>query len=442
MIFDLVLKSSDGVEHIWKFDNSIPSLTDPSGTTLSFDESFGQEFNDKMIPDFDPVSADTPVIGKSSFPRLIKLSFGLSCNYTCEYCSQAHSDSKDYAGQMNLIPEFVDNMSQWYSGGEDGKGLGTTLNLWGGEPLVYWKKIKNFVPLLKSKYPSMKVGMITNGSLFTREITDFINQYDISVAMSHDGPGQSVRGVDPFDDPEKKKIILDLYKSRTRKKMSFSAVMNDKNNDVPSIIRFFTELTGDPAVRVTEMDYVTPYDEGGVSVIPQTSKSSKKLFIKLREGMISDESKNASGIDKRTRGFLKEFRKKKPTEHIRQGCGLDKRDIITVDLEGNVVTCQNEVKGTTSYNGKDNVIGSLKDISSVKLDTATGWQYREGCKKCPVLRLCAGTCMVLDGPIFKEACRTSFVYNSAIMARALFSLTGLRLVRIEGDYFHSKILGK
>ena len=54
---------------------------------------------------------------------------------------------------------------------------------------------------------------------------------DFSVAISHDGPGQFVRGPDPFDDPEKKETILGFYRMMTRlgKNFSFNSMLNSKN---------------------------------------------------------------------------------------------------------------------------------------------------------------------------------------------------------------------
>jgi hypothetical protein len=45
------------------------------------------------------------------------------------------------------------------------------------------------------------------------EIIEFIEKYKFSVAISHDGPNQKIRGPDPFDDPIKKELILTIIKS-------------------------------------------------------------------------------------------------------------------------------------------------------------------------------------------------------------------------------------
>ncbi len=56
---------------------------------------------------------------------------------------------------------------------------------------------------LREAFPESKFSLITNGSLLSREKLDFIAEHDIEITISHDGPGQHLRGPDPFDDPAK-----------------------------------------------------------------------------------------------------------------------------------------------------------------------------------------------------------------------------------------------
>ena len=44
----------------------------------------------------------------------------------------------------------------------------------------------------------------------SREKLDFIAEHDVEITISHDGPGQHLRGPDPFDDPDKSHWIQTL----------------------------------------------------------------------------------------------------------------------------------------------------------------------------------------------------------------------------------------
>ncbi|MDE2465574.1 MAG: hypothetical protein KGO02_17945, partial [Alphaproteobacteria bacterium] len=73
------------------------------------------------------------------------------------------------------------------------------------------------------------------------------------------------------------------------------------------------------------------------------------------------------------------------------------------------------------------------DFDSIALDTSYHWSKRPNCSHCPVLQLCGGACMYSEGADFDLSCENEFHYNSAIMAGALYWLTGKLMVHIEGE---------
>lgn len=79
-------------------------------------------------------------------------------------------------------------------------------------PWLYWDTIVTLTNKIQCIFKEKKVrlGIITNGSLFTEENTDFIIKNDITVTISHDGPGQGMRSNDPFKDPESMRLIHKL----------------------------------------------------------------------------------------------------------------------------------------------------------------------------------------------------------------------------------------
>jgi uncharacterized protein len=106
---------------------------------------------------------------------------------------------------------------------------------------------------------------------------------------------------------------------------------------------------------------------------------------------------------------------------------MDREDELAVDLSGQVMTCQN-----TGAKGRHG-IGSVDSFEDIRLDTAWHWSHRECCNHCPVLQLCKGSCMFLEGELFAQSCENEYHYNSAVLAGVLKFVTGLTLERIEGD---------
>ena len=94
------------------------------------------------------------------------------------------------------------------------------------------------------------------------------------------------------------------------------------------------------------------------------------------------------------------IQRQRPIEALGQKCGMDQPDAIAVDLRGNVMTCQN-----TGAKGAHK-IGHVADFDAIALDTATHFAFREECMACPVVQLCKGSCMFLEGEFFQaELCQ-------------------------------------
>jgi uncharacterized protein len=90
------------------------------------------------------------------------------------------------------------------------------------------------------------------------------------------------------------------------------------------------------------------------------------------------------------------------------------------------MTCQN-----TGAKGAHK-IGHVADFDAIALDTATHFAFRDECMSCPVVQLCKGSCMFLEGEFFKLSCANEFAFNMGIMMAAVWHLTGMVVVGLEG----------
>ena len=78
-----------------------------------------------------------------------------------------------------------------------------------------------------------------------------------------------------------------------------------------------------------------------------------------------------------------------------------------------------------------------RDLEAVRLTSAHHHQTRDECRACPLVQMCKGSCMFLEGDLWRAACDVSFTYNLALFAAALFYLSGRTLTRIaapEGGF--------
>jgi uncharacterized protein len=422
MLFKIHAERNINDKKIFYYDNEKNILKDENDFVFEY-PNIKKNPNEKPTR---PFSKDNP-LKKSRDVSTVKIQMGLSCNYSCDYCSQKfverprETNAKDIENFMKLFNEL--NFSE---------ERGLRVEFWGGEPFVYWKTMKPLAEEIRRKFAHWKnqplFSVITNGSLLTDEINMWLTYMGFSVAISHDGPGQFVRGPDPFEDPENKRIVMDLYRVlRPQGRISFNVMMNAKNLSRKEVYDWFVDFTGDPDVFIGEGGFVDAYDEEGL----QNSLNTKEENFAYRRQAFKDIYENdgkvgfvnvLSKVDAFTRSVLTH----REAQYVNQKCGMDDEGTISFDLRGNVITCQNVSALEVSKNGESHLGGNLADFDNIELKTSTHWMNRKECSGCPVLHICQGACMFLDGEFWNTSC--SNAYSDAI---PLFSLA---FERITGGY--------
>ena len=106
---------------------------------------------------------------------------------------------------------------------------------------------------------------------------------------------------------------------------------------------------------------------------------------------------------------------------------------LSIDLRGNVLTCQNVSSLETSKNGESHLGGNLSDYDNVEIKSSTHWSNRKECGGCPVLHLCKGACMFLDKKFWDISCANAYSDNVSLFAAALYKMTGYIPTLIKQD---------
>ena len=112
------------------------------------------------------------------------------CNLACEYC-YADKGRYDVAGiviDFETAKTTIDTMAELaYENG--GKSIHITF--FGGEPLLQFKLIKQIVEYAKDvihdKNITIRLDIVTNGTLFTDEIIEFMEKENFVITISIDG---------------------------------------------------------------------------------------------------------------------------------------------------------------------------------------------------------------------------------------------------------------
>jgi len=408
-MFDLITESRDGERSTLKYDPKLNQLTNEDGSDV-----FPQTVNLKY-KDFPVISPENP--GTKGVIKTLKIQLGLKCNYSCQYCVQSsHIDSATNTNNDDATT-FLDNLDKWIQVPPN------KIELWGGEPFVYWSKLKILVPALRAKFPEATFIMHTNGSLLDDEKIDFIEAYDINICLSHDGPNQKYRGPDPLNDPKKAAAIHNLFRRRGPK-MSFNIVLHSKNYDLDAIANWFEERL--PGANLSIEGIVNVYDSYSLNNLGRFSKNDLlSLASNVMFGIVNHPYRYKCLVAKMI-SFIQALKNRRPLVSLGQKCGMDRDDTISVDLEGNVTTCQN-----VGAEGKHN-IGNVDDYENIALNTSHHFSTREECMNCPVVQLCRGSCMFLEDDFFAQSCWNEYYFNLGILGAAIYSTTGNLLIGING----------
>ena len=120
----------------------------------------------------------------------------LDCNLHCKYC---YRDK-----EKRYVPEFNEGMIGYLMARTPDRCEAVVAS--GGEPLLHWDRVKalfSYVP------KNVHKKLMSNCILLTQEIVDYLNENEIELATSHDGPKTKfLRGYDILDNPK----IRDLVK--------------------------------------------------------------------------------------------------------------------------------------------------------------------------------------------------------------------------------------
>ncbi len=156
----------------------------------------------------------------------ICIPIGLACDLDCKYCYR-------HQGKTS-VPRLTDRMIQYLQSLDPKKTYCVIAS--GGEPLLYWKRV---VELFSYVPKGIYKKVMSNGTHLTQEIVDYINENEVELHFSHDGPLTSwSRGVDVLEDPK----ILSLIKQV--KNMRVHATIFAGNEDIIATRNYLQEKLG------------------------------------------------------------------------------------------------------------------------------------------------------------------------------------------------------
>lgn len=324
---------------------------------------------------------------KSNRPSIIRISMGNACNMGCSYCLQEplSTGKNKQSNNAEVTIQHLRNLD--LSELEE-------IQLWGGEPFLYWRYIKTFVEQLgfKGKY-----AIVTNGTKMTLDhikwMMDTGNEWVI--AMSHDGLQHNLlRGEDFLQNPKTREAMDYLISHPRFNKtfhLAFNSVITDANWDVHATVRFFHRIYPTVPVNFELMTIYDPVSER--YALDKNLKRHQEAIESLisasrrRDKDIGHNSMYHFGMGSQKVGQA--FRQHDVNQD-RFGCGVANEKILTIGHKGEMIACQN------TYGDPDKVYGHIDTYDAARLDTVMNIDKKRSCVTCPVQRLCKQTCPLLE----------------------------------------------
>lgn len=134
--------------------------------------------------------------------QMLYVMLGTDCNMDCKYCIQKKDERNE------RLPEVINPTVYRFTEQICEQTKKLRIVFFGGEPLLYFPQIKEFVENTKH-LKNIHFGIVTNGKAITNEMVDYFNANDITLSVSWDGDKSvETRGYDVFAKSSPQREIL------------------------------------------------------------------------------------------------------------------------------------------------------------------------------------------------------------------------------------------
>lgn len=340
--------------------------------------------------------AKAPSFEKADAPRTIKVLLGHGCNYSCSYCLQKDIGNPSERPKNIMTKELIKKMRQHLD-----LSKVTRIELWGGEPLLYWPDIVEIITALD--HEDITWYMPTNGTVLREKHPEFFRQMKgkMTIGISHDGPGhEALRGPEFLHRKIDELAALQEYGVG----FSFNAVISTSNYDLFAIDDYFRTYLAHAGLKPVGLGFELgrTYETGACATeshvitqaqIPEYRRILKAYLkhhleaYKRGENLPGEAPRLVNGLFHYGNGVLPFARSLAQQSPIRyySNCGADDSGLITLDMNGALRVCQNTDE---SY-----IYGNVANIKEAKMQKVD-YSKNDFCSGCSVLRLCNRSCPI------------------------------------------------
>jgi hypothetical protein len=397
---------------------------------------------------------------KSNKPVAMRILMGHACNYSCTYCMQKDIGNPNELPQREGLQGFFDSVKE----NLDLTDL-TRVELWGGEPFLYWNDMMRLLEFFDKE--GLQFFISTNGSALSHKHAEFFSKLksNIIVNVSHDAKRQeALRGEDIFNRPR----VIQTFKefdALPNVIYGFTCSITNTNFDLFEINDYFRNQILDNDLRTFNLSFslgrtyvenanditdslpCTPIEDAK-PLDPSKGESYThvihgenldKFRIILRDfleahyqqfvsfGIGEDGTPNVLNATAHELKYLicdiwegqmaysvgVYARKVITGEPILEttNCGADMKDILSIDVDGNVRTCP--------HTDETHITGHINNLKGVRIISLDLNRKDSHCLSCHNRRTCRSSCPInLPDEVFYTNCRIEKIYYGEIQKAA------------------------
>jgi len=326
----------------------------------------------------------------------------LACNFSCIYCYEG-----DFKGQLYMSEKTADLLIDFIKEKIYGNITSILIDFYGGEPLLSKELIKyiskEINKFIKGKNISYKFTLVTNGSLFNKEVANELIKYGLdTVKITLDGPSDNHNKYRPFKSghPSFNVIINNIKNTCDFTKISIGGNYDRENYKIfPQLLDLLKEegLTYDK-INIVKFD-------------PIINRPEKEILPgEYRKGCLSINEPWLLNAE----FFLREEILKRKYNYPKISptpCIIEISDSYIVNYDGLIYKCP-------AFIGREEfAIGSLKNrLNDPAPVYQIGFWKNTRCLNCEYLPLCFGGCryiaFVRNGKVDQVDCRKEYLDNS------------------------------
>lgn len=368
-----------------------------SGQILKIANDKNLLFQDKMEKE-ELVNIESEQFVKTNKLSKLAILLNNSCNLRCRYCYMDYGNilgsSVPISIDLNSLQIAIENIYRIYDEGIE------YVQFFGGEPLLDFKKLESILNMIRELCKERHLncpnyGIVTNGISLTEDMVQVINENNVSVTISIDGPQEihdavriNVSGHGSF---ARVRNVVEQYQHKMRNPIIYEMTINKEHTKhyKSGIVKEWMGGLKDIGLQVGIICLVENSRDASLNITEREIPIVENIYQEIVDYFIDELLSEKEDIMVNT--YIIEIIKNisnKQFQHRTCGAGFSQ---LAFTADGNVAPCTYMLD--ESYR-----LGDFSDKiwKSEKVSHLVKSEFRSKCKECWATKICSNFCYIRE----------------------------------------------